>query len=84
MLECEKRKRNCPTIKIGWTLKILTRKKIVKKKVGGMVGIVTTKRYGLHLLAGATNNRSLSEANGREWLVAQHKGGRLVPRDSYP
>jgi len=49
-----------------------------------MVAIVTTKRYGLHLLVGATNNRSLSEANGKEWLVAQHKGGWLVPRDSYP
>ena len=49
-----------------------------------MDAIVTTKRYGLHLLAGATNNRSLSEANGKEWLVAQHIGGWLVPRDSYP
>jgi hypothetical protein len=55
--------------------KISTRKKIVKKKRRGVVAVVTTKRYGLHLLAGATNNRSLSEANGKELLVAQHIGG---------
>lgn len=44
----------------------------------GVVAVVTTKRSGLHLLVGATNNRSLSGANGREWLVAvvaEHRGG---------
>jgi hypothetical protein len=52
-----------------------TEKKKIVEKGSGVVAIVTTKRYGLHLLAGATNNRSLSEANGKELLVAQRVGG---------
>jgi hypothetical protein len=54
------------------------KKKYLLKMLVGVVAVVTTKRSGLHLLVGATNNRSLSGANGREWLVAvvaEHRGG---------